>query len=102
MKRGRTLQVGYLSQTVAELRGSERVLESVEQIRRETRLATGREAGAASLLEDFGFTGERLTTRLGRTSPAANGDGCSSSGCCSPSRTCCCWTSRPTTWTSTR
>jgi ATPase subunit of ABC transporter with duplicated ATPase domains len=64
VKRGRTLQIGYLSQTVAELSGSERVLESVERIRRETRLATGREAGAASLLEDFGFTGERLTTRL--------------------------------------
>ena len=64
VKRGRTLQVGYLSQTVAELGGSERVLESVERIRRETRLATGREAGAASLLEDFGFVGERLTTRL--------------------------------------
>ena len=64
MKRGRTLQVGYLSQTVAELRGSERVLESVEQIRRQTRLATGREAGATTLLEDFGFTGERLTTGL--------------------------------------
>ena len=47
-KRGRTLQVGYLSQAVAELRGSERVLESVEQIRRQTRLATGREAGATS------------------------------------------------------
>jgi ABC-type multidrug transport system ATPase subunit len=27
-------------------------------------LATGREAGASALLEDFGFTGERLTTRL--------------------------------------
>ena len=64
VKRGRTLQVGYLSQTVAELRGSERVLESVEQIRRQTRLATGREAGATALLEDFGFTGERLTTGL--------------------------------------
>ena len=49
---------------MAELRGSERVLESVEQIRRQTRLATGREAGATALLEDFGFTGERLTTGL--------------------------------------
>jgi ABC transport system ATP-binding/permease protein len=64
VKRGRTLQIGYLSQTVAELRGSERVLDSVERIRRQTRLATGREAGAGTLLEDFGFTGERLTTRL--------------------------------------
>ena len=37
-----TLQIGYLSQTVAELSGSERVLESVERLRRQTRLATGR------------------------------------------------------------
>ena len=64
VKRGRTLHIGYLSQTVAELRGTERVLESVERVRRQTRLATGREAGAGALLEDFGFTGERLTTRL--------------------------------------
>ncbi|HWJ54349.1 MAG TPA: ABC-F family ATP-binding cassette domain-containing protein [Propionibacteriaceae bacterium] len=64
VKLGRTLHVGYLSQTVAELAGSERVLESVEQVRRHTRLATGREASAGSLLEDFGFTGDRLTTRL--------------------------------------
>jgi len=64
VKRGRTLQIGYLSQTVAELRGPERVLESVERVRRQTRLATGREAGASALLEDLGFTGERLTTRL--------------------------------------
>ena len=64
VKRGRTLQIGYLSQTVAELGGLERVLESVDRIRRQTRLATGREAGASTLLEDFGFTGERLTTRL--------------------------------------
>ena len=33
---------------------AERVLESVERIRRQTRLATGPEAGATALLEDFG------------------------------------------------
>ena len=44
--------------------GPERVLESVEQLRRQTRLDTGREASASSLLEDFGFTGNKLTTRL--------------------------------------
>ncbi len=64
VKRGRPRGIGYLSQTVVELRGPERVLESVERIRRQTRLSTGREAGASTLLEDFGFTGERLTTRL--------------------------------------
>ena len=36
----------------------------MERIRQQTRLATGRKAGAGSLLEDLGFTGERLTTRL--------------------------------------
>ena len=64
VKRGRTLQLGYLSQTVAELAGAERVLESVERVRRQTRLATEAEASAATLLEDLGFTGERLTTRV--------------------------------------
>ncbi len=64
IKRGRTVEIGYLSQTVAELSGQDRVLDSVEQVRRHTRLATGREASAGSLLEDFGFTGDRLTTRV--------------------------------------
>jgi ABC transport system ATP-binding/permease protein len=64
VRQGRTLEIGFLSQTVAELPGGERVLESVERQRRQTRLATGREASAASLLEDFGFTGQRLTTRV--------------------------------------
>ena len=49
---------------MTELRGGERVLESVEQLRRQTKLATGGEASASSLLEDFGFTGDRLTARV--------------------------------------
>jgi ABC-type multidrug transport system ATPase subunit len=53
-----------LSQDVTELRGTERVLESVDQLRRQAKLASGAEASAGSLLEDFGFTGDRLTTRL--------------------------------------
>ncbi len=64
VKRGKTLRIGHLSQAVTELSGSERVLESVEQLRRQTRLATGGGASASSLLEDFGFTGDRLTARL--------------------------------------
>jgi len=64
VKQGRTLQIGHLTQAVAELNGPERVLESVEQLRRQTRLDTGREASTSSLLEDFGFTGNKLTTRL--------------------------------------
>jgi hypothetical protein len=46
------------------LRGGERVLQSIDRVRRQTRLATGAEASASSLLEDFGFTGEMLTARL--------------------------------------
>ena len=64
VKRGKTLRIGYLSQDVAELRGSERVLESVDRLRRQAKLASGGEVSAGSLLEDFGFTGDRLTTRL--------------------------------------
>jgi ATPase subunit of ABC transporter with duplicated ATPase domains len=64
IKRGKTLRIGYLSQDVTELRGTERVLESVDQLRRQAKLASGAEASAGSLLEDFGFTGDRLTTRL--------------------------------------
>lgn len=65
IKHGRTLQVGHLSQTLSELDESDRVLQSVERLRRETGLATGREASASALLEDFGFTGDRLTARIG-------------------------------------
>ena len=34
--------------------------------------------------------------------PAASGGGSRCAGCCSPRPTCCCWTSRPTTWTPSR
>jgi ATPase subunit of ABC transporter with duplicated ATPase domains len=64
VKRGKTLRIGYLRQGVAELRGSDRVLQSTDRVRRQARLATGAEASASSLLEDFGFTGDRLTARL--------------------------------------
>ncbi len=65
VKQGRTLRIGHLSQAVSELDDGERVLDSVNRLKRETRLATGREASASTLLEDFGFTGERLVTRIG-------------------------------------
>ncbi len=61
---GKTLRIGHLRQGMDELRGSERVLQSVDRVRRQARLATGSEASASSLLEDFGFTGDRLTARL--------------------------------------
>jgi ABC transport system ATP-binding/permease protein len=64
VKLGKTLRIGYLSQGREEVRGTDSVLQSVDHVRRQTRLATGAEASASSLLEDFGFTGDRLTTRL--------------------------------------
>jgi ABC transport system ATP-binding/permease protein len=64
VKRGKTLGIGYLSQDMKEVRGTDRVLQSIDRVRRQTRLATGAEASASSLLEDFGFTGDRLTARL--------------------------------------
>ncbi len=65
IKRGRTLRLAYLSQTVGELDDADRVLSSVKRLKEETRLATGREASASSLLEEFGFTGDKLVARIG-------------------------------------
>ena len=64
VKRGKTLRIGYLSQSMEEIPGTDRVLQSIDRVRRQTRLATGAEASASSLLEDFGFTGDTLTARL--------------------------------------
>ena len=64
VKRGKTLRIGYLSQGMEELRGTDRVLQSIDRVRRQTRLAAGAEASVSSLLEDFGFTGDTLTARL--------------------------------------
>ena len=52
------------SQHVEEIEPGVRVLDSVERIRRVVRTGDG-ELTATSLLERFGFTGDRLTTRVG-------------------------------------
>jgi ATP-binding cassette subfamily F protein uup len=65
VKRGKTLRIGYLSQALVELDGDVRVLDAVESAKRITGLADGREVSTATLLEDFGFTGDKLTTRVG-------------------------------------
>ncbi len=80
-KQGRTLRIGHLSQTIGppgaqrpeqpsatDLDDSERVLESVQRLQRQVQLATGKESSASSLLEDFGFSGQRLVTRIGELS----------------------------------
>jgi ATP-binding cassette subfamily F protein uup len=64
IKRGTTLKIGYLRQTLSGLHGADRVLDAVENQRRITQLAGGREISAATLLEDFGFTRDKLTARL--------------------------------------
>ncbi|MBU4206054.1 MAG: ABC-F family ATP-binding cassette domain-containing protein [Propionicimonas sp.] len=68
VKQGKTLRLGHLSQTVVELDESERVLESVQRLQRQVTLATGVESSTSNLLEDFGFRGERLVTRIGELS----------------------------------
>ena len=68
IKRGTTLQIGYLSQTLAELTGADRVIDAVENRRRISQLAGGREISADTLLKDFGFIGDKLTARIGELS----------------------------------
>jgi ATP-binding cassette subfamily F protein uup len=64
VRTGRTVALEHLSQVLDHLDPTERVLDSVEGIRRVTRTAGG-EITASSMLERFGFTGDRLTTRIG-------------------------------------
>ena len=72
VKRGRTVALEHLTQGLDDVDPEERVLPSVERIRRVTRLAPGAAGGgrsgevtATSMLERFGFTGDRLTARVG-------------------------------------
>ena len=58
---GSTVRTAFLSQELAELPGSARVLEAVEEVARRVNLG-GRELSAAQLAEIFGFTERRLWT----------------------------------------
>ena len=64
VKHGRTVALQHLTQHLDDLDPQARVLETVESIRRVTKTADG-EITACSMLERFGFTGDRLTARLG-------------------------------------
>jgi ATP-binding cassette subfamily F protein uup len=64
VKTGKTVVLEHLTQSLDDLDPSARVLESVEAIRRITKTTSG-EVTASSLLERFGFTGDRLTARIG-------------------------------------
>ncbi|PWN01266.1 glycerophosphodiester phosphodiesterase [Nocardioides silvaticus] len=64
VRHGRTVVLRHLSQNVEVEDPDARVLATVESIRRITRTLDG-EVSASSLLERFGFTGDKLTARLG-------------------------------------
>jgi ATP-binding cassette subfamily F protein uup len=62
---GKTVRLAYLSQEVAELDPSWRVLEAVQRVRERVDLGKGRELTAGQLCEQFGFTGEKQWTPVG-------------------------------------
>ncbi len=64
VRTGRTVALGHLTQALDRLDPEERVLPSVERIKRVTKVAGG-EITATAMLERFGFTGDRLTARIG-------------------------------------
>jgi ATP-binding cassette subfamily F protein uup len=64
VRQGRTVVLQHLSQAVDLEEPEARVLATVESIRRVTRTLDG-DVSASSLLERFGFTGDKLTARLG-------------------------------------
>jgi ABC transport system ATP-binding/permease protein len=63
-REGRTVNLAHLHQHVDQLPTSQSVLASVESIRRVTKLPGGAELTATSMLERFGFTGDRLVARI--------------------------------------
>ena len=64
VKVGQTVKPAYLSQEVAELDPTLRVLEAVEQVAKQVDLG-GKPVGASSLCDRFGFTGNAQWTRVG-------------------------------------
>ncbi|MDX2707704.1 ABC-F family ATP-binding cassette domain-containing protein [Streptomyces sp. NPDC001902] len=62
---GKTVRLAYLSQEVAELEPSLRVLQAVESVRGRVDLGKGREMTAGQLCEKFGFTKEKQWTPVG-------------------------------------
>ena len=62
---GRTVVVGHLAQIVEPVDPDDRVLPSVSRVKTSVEVGRGRTLTALSLLEGFGFTGDRLQARLG-------------------------------------
>ena len=65
VKTGRTVALRHLTQQLDDLDPTARVLPTVERVRQLTRTTDGGEITATSMLERFGFTGDRLTARIG-------------------------------------
>ena len=65
VKQGKTVRIANLSQTLEEVDGTATVLDHITDIRRTAALAgRGGELTSSQLLERFGFTGDKLTTRI--------------------------------------
>jgi ATP-binding cassette subfamily F protein uup len=64
VKHGRTVSMQHLTQALDTLDPEARVLPTIESVRRVTRTETG-DVTATSMLERFGFTGDKLTARIG-------------------------------------
>jgi ATP-binding cassette subfamily F protein uup len=64
VRHGRTIALRHLTQQLDDLDPEARVLPMVESVRRVTKVADG-EITASAMLERFGFTGDRLTARIG-------------------------------------
>jgi ATP-binding cassette subfamily F protein uup len=65
VKHGRTVALQHLTQHLDDLDPEARVLPLVDSVRRITKTADGQELTATSMLERFGFTGDKLMTRIG-------------------------------------
>ncbi|GAB3777109.1 ABC-F family ATP-binding cassette domain-containing protein [Nocardioides ungokensis] len=65
VKLGRTVALRHLTQQLDDLDPDGRVLPMVESYRQVTRTTDGGEITASSMLERFGFTGDKLTARVG-------------------------------------
>jgi ATP-binding cassette subfamily F protein uup len=65
VKHGRTVAMQHLTQQLDDLDPDARVLPTVESIRRVTKTIDGQELSATAMLERFGFTGDKLVTRIG-------------------------------------
>ena len=65
VKQGRTVALKHLTQQLDDLDPEARVLPTVESVRKISKTLDGQELTATSMLERFGFTGDKLVTRIG-------------------------------------